>query len=315
MAQKIPAVVIFAPTASGKTALAKEIFGKSSLFDFKGMGEVVSADSQAVYRYLDIGTAKPTKDEMEEIPHHLVDVVEPDCQFGVGEFLEMADAICSDIFSRGKIPVVLGGTGFYIRSFLLGLPPTPISDPVLRGKLKERLAKEGNGPLYHELKTVDPVYAKKIDLHDGYRICRALEVYYATGKSLSSFALPTQLRGGYDFCTIILKREREELYSRIDSRVDNMFAGGLEMEVERLKSLGYGKDTPAMKAIGYSEFFLDGGLGTDEIKALIKFNTRRYAKKQYTYMRDIPGAVEIPADNVGEVVSHIGSFLSGLGGL
>lgn len=310
MKQKIPVVVIFAPTACGKTALAREIFGMGSPFSFKGRGEVISADSQAVYRYLDIGTAKPGAQEMKDLPHHLVDVVDPSVQFGVGEFLEAADKICPEIYARGKIPVVLGGTGFYIRSFLLGLPPTPISDPVLREKIKQRLAVEGNGPLYYELKQIDPVYAKKIDLHDGYRICRALEVYYASGKNLSSYAMPSQLRSGYDFCTIVLTRDREELYKRIDSRVDLMFRSGLEKEIENLKSMGYTKDTPAMKAIGYSEFFRDEPLMIEEIKSMIKFNTRRYAKKQYTFMRDIPGAVEIPADDVDSVVKKLETFCS-----
>ena len=159
--QKIPVVVIFAPTACGKTALAREIFGSGSLFGFKGMGEVVSADSQAVYRHLDIGTAKPSLEERTELPHHLVDIVSPDRQFGVGDFLELADSSCREIHSRGKIPIVLGGTGFYIRSFILGLPPTPISDPEQREKIKKRLELEGNSALFHELKKVDPVYAKK----------------------------------------------------------------------------------------------------------------------------------------------------------
>ena len=308
--QKIPVVVIFAPTACGKTALAREIFGSGSLFGFKGMGEVVSADSQAVYRHLDIGTAKPSPEERTELPHHLVDIVSPDRQFGVGDFLELADSSCREIHSRGKIPIVLGGTGFYIRSFILGLPPTPISDPEQREKIKKRLELEGNSSLFHELKKVDPVYAKKISPHDGYRICRALEVYYATGKNLSSFELPEKPRPGYTFCTIILTRDRDELFARIDGRVDKMFADGLENEVESLKSMGLTKDSPAMKAIGYREFFDDEKRDSDSIRSLIKFNTRRYAKKQYTFMRGIPGAVEINADDTDAVVDTIRDFLN-----
>lgn len=309
--QKIPVVVIFAPTACGKTALAREIFGEGSLFDFKGRGEVISADSQAVYKYLDIGTAKPNSLELAELPHHLVDVVEPDIQFGVGEFLELADESCRDIVSRGKLPVVIGGTGFYVRSFLMGLPPTPISDPEMREKIKKRLEIEGNGPLYYELKCVDPEYARKIDLHDGYRICRALEVYYSSGKTLSSYNVPTKLRDCYDFCTIILTRERKELYDRIDARVEAMFDSGLVQEIDKLKSMGYTAETPAIKAIGYREFFLpeNENATLEELKSQIKFNTKRYAKKQYTYMRDIPGAIQIHGDDVDGVVKVIKSRL------
>ncbi|MBQ5384635.1 MAG: tRNA (adenosine(37)-N6)-dimethylallyltransferase MiaA [Treponema sp.] len=309
-AQKIPAVVIFAPTACGKTALAREIFGKSSLFCFKGRGEVVSADSQAVYKYLDIGSAKPSPDETADIPHHLVDFVMPDVQFGVGEFLELADGACAEIYSRGKIPVVMGGTGFYIKSFLMGLPPTPISDPVLRESIKKRLSEEGNGKLFYELKQIDPEYAKKINPHDGYRICRALEVYYAGGKNLSSYKIPGTLRPEYSFCTIILTRGREDLYARIDARVDRMFEAGLEKEIEYLRNMGFTKDSPAMKAIGYSEFFRNDCMDLDGIKSLIKFNTKRYAKKQYTFMKGIPGAVEIPADRKDLVVEKIRGFIS-----
>ena len=311
--QKIPAVVIFAPTACGKTALAREIFGRGGLFGFKGTGEVVSADSQAVYRHLNIGTAKPSTEEMVDLPHHLVDVVSPEVQFGVGEFLELADEACADIHSRGKLPVVLGGTGFYVRSFLLGLPPTPVSNPELRAELKKRLEVEGNGPLFHELKLIDPEYARKIDLHDGYRICRALEVYHSSGRKLSSYELPTELREGYGFCTIVLVRDRDDLYSRIDRRVDMMFEAGLEEEVGRLRSMGCTESTPAMKAIGYREFFSGGSMSTDEIRELIKFNTRRYAKKQYTFMRGIPGALEIQADDVKAVSDCIARFLDGFG--
>ena len=306
---QIPAIVIFAPTACGKTALVQRIFGEGSLSCFKGAGEVISADSQAVYRYMDIGTAKPTAEEMASLPHHLVDVVEPDKQFGAGEFLEEADRICREIHARGKIPVIVGGTGFYIRAFLLGLPPTPISDPVMREKIKQRLSTEGNAALYHELKQIDSEYAKKIDLHDGYRICRALEVYYSSGKTLSSYMIPVENRSEYSFCTIILQRDRKELYSRIDQRVISMFENGLRDEVEKLRQMGYGKDSPGMKAIGYREFF-DGESQADaDLISRIQHNSHRYAKKQYTYMNGISG-IQINADDIDGVEKAISSFCS-----
>lgn len=304
----IPVIVIFAPTACGKTALATNIFGRSSFSVLKQKCEVISADSQAVYRHLDIGTAKPTQEEQKELPHHLIDIADPDEQFGLGEFLENADRLCAEINGRNRIPLVLGGTGFYIRNFLLGSPVTPESSIEIRNKIKERLQKEGNAVLYKELLQIDPEYASKINVNDGYRICRALEVYAISGKPLSSFKLPSELRKEYDFCTIILNREREELYRRIDQRVDRMFESGLAEEIERLKSMGYTKESPAMKAIGYSEFF-EEGLSLEKIKEKIKYNSHRYAKKQQTFMREIPSAQIVHADDEKKIMEIISSFV------
>lgn len=298
-------IVIFAPTACGKTALTRDIFGKSSLSYFKGLGEVVSADSQAVYKGLDIGTAKPDEDEQKDIPHHLIDVVTPDVQFGVGEFIELADECCEDIIERGLYPVVTGGTGFYIRNFLMGLPVTPISNVYIRDGLKHRIENEGNFVLYEELKEKDPVSAKKINVHDAYRIVRALEVFYASGRPLSSYELPSSLRKKFRFITIILDRDRKDLYSRINERVDRMFLQGLADEVAQLKASGFTKDSPGMKAIGYSEFFMSDLSSIEEIKERIKKDSRRYAKRQYTFMRDIPGAVTFDADDKDGILDYL----------
>ncbi len=297
-------IVIFAPTACGKTALARNLFGKGSLCCFKDRGEVVSADSQAVYIGMDVGTAKPDAEERADIPHHLLDIVTPDKQFGVGDFLLLADKACRDILSRGKYPIVLGGTGFYIRNFLLGLPVTPASDPVRRELLKERMAQEGSAVLYRELQSVDAPAAEKINPHDEYRIIRALEVYYSSGKPLSSYKLPSELRKDFDFLPIILTRGREDLYQRIDARVEQMFSQGLAEEVKRLKAAGYSETSPGMKAIGYSEFFLPG-LSLPAIKQRIKADSHRYAKKQYTFMRDIPHAVSFAADDVASILRYL----------
>ena len=300
-----PVIVIFAPTACGKTALARELFGKSSLSCFKGLGEVVSADSQAVYKGLNIGTAKPDEIEKQDIPHHLIDVVTPDVQFGVGEFIDLADELCEQIINRGHYPVVTGGTGFYIRNFLMGLPVTPISSEKTRNVLKLRIEKEGNQALYNELKQKDPVSAEKINIHDAYRIVRALEVFYASGKPLSSYKLPSSLRNKFHFIPIILDRDRDDLYNRINERVDRMFLQGLADEVEQLKAAGYTKDTPGMKAIGYSEFFMPELTSIEQIKERIKKNSRRYAKRQYTFMRDIPGAVTFNAEDKDGILSYL----------
>lgn len=301
-------VVVFAPTACGKTALARKIFGKSSLSCFKGMGEVISADSQAVYKGFDIGTAKPALCEIEDIPHHLVDVCDGNTQFDLGDFMEMADSLCREILSRNKIPLVVGGTGFYIRNFLLGSPVTPESNETIRSQVKLKLSQLGKKALYEELKIIDPEYASKINVNDELRICRALEVFYISGKPLSSYKLNTTLRNDFDFCPIILTRDKEDLYRRINERVDLMFEMGLEAEVKKLISLGYTWESPAMKAIGYSEFFYEGFTGKKLVER-IKTDSRHYAKKQYTYMKGIPGAVEIHADDENKFLDTIKKFI------
>ena len=297
---RIPVIVLFAPTASGKTALAIKLFGKSSLSSFKDKAELVSADSMQVYKGLDIGTAKPDESEKKELKHHLIDILEPDAQFSVADFVSMADSCCSEIFSRGKIPLIAGGTGFYIRNFILGLPKTPVSDEKIRNHLKERIKKEGREVLYAELKSVDPESAAKINVNDEYRICRALEVFYSTGKPRSSFKISTKMRENYDFKVIILETPREKLYEKINLRVEKMFANGLEQEIHSHCKKGFGKSSPGMQAIGYREWFLDDGtLRTDSERVLfeIQHDSRKYAKKQYTFMADIPGAVKIDASD------------------
>lgn len=293
MPQKIPVIVIFAPTASGKTALAVNMFGKSSLSVFNGKAEIVSADSMQVYRNLNIGTAKPTGQERKELPHHLIDIRNFDETYSVSDFVDDADECCKEIYSRGKIPVVMGGTGFYIRNFIIGLPKVPSCDEKIRTELKERLSHEGVSALYSELLKIDAESAAKINKNDSYRIIRALEVFYSTGRRRSSFMINAGLRDKYDFCIMILKRERSELYARIDMRVEQMFKDGLEDEVRSVIALGASAETPSMKAIGYREWFSAGenmsepGAG---IKEAIKRDSRRYAKKQFTFMHGIPDA-------------------------
>ena len=230
---KIPAIVLFAPTASGKTALTRELFSPQGSH-FILNAEVVSADSQAVYRHLDIGTAKPTKEFCKEIPHHLIDILEPDQQFNVSDFVDAADEACRKIIKKGKIPVICGGTGFYIRNFLYGVPPTPVSDEKLRNELKQRILIEGNEALYRELQQIDPESALKIHQNDSYRICRALEIYYLCGKTRTSFQMEHKLREMYDFLFIVLEPDRQELYQKIAVRVENMFESGLENEIKKL---------------------------------------------------------------------------------
>lgn len=305
--KKIDVIVIFAPTASGKTALTKELFSEQgSHFIFKG--EVISADSMQVYKKLDIGTAKPTKDFCSLIPHHLIDLLEPDQQFNVSDFIDKADEACFEISKRGNIPVVCGGTGFYIRSFLYGLPKTPETDENLRNQLKQRIAIEGNEKLYKELQALDPESAAKIHVNDAYRICRALEVYYLSGTKRSDFKVENKIRDKFNFIFLVFNPPRDVLYERIRQRVDIMFEEGLEKEVKGLISAGYTRETPGMKAIGYSEFFEYNDIET--IKERIKHDSCKYAKKQYTYIRDIPGSIVVPFTADDESLSNVKNIIS-----
>ena len=311
--ERIPVLVIFAPTAAGKTALLRNLFGEGSPYFFKGRAEIISADSMQVYRGMDIGTAKPDLLLQKELPHHLIDICNPDEQFSASQFIQKASECCGKLHERGKIPVVAGGTGFYIKSFLLGLPETPPGDSGIRALLVKRAENEGLPVLYEELKKIDAAAALKIHKNDAYRIERALEIFLCTGRPLSSFAVPRTLRSGFDFCTLVLARSREELYRRIDERVDSMFSSGLAMEFNSLVQAGYTSSSPGMAAIGYRELFsaftngipfLPGGtlgaqdsLKLEKVKDEIKKNSRHYAKKQYTIMKDIPGAAFCPLDS------------------
>lgn len=312
---RIPVVVLFAPTASGKTALSIKLFGKSSLFCFKGRAELVSADSMQVYKGLDIGTAKPDENEKNELPHHLIDILEPDEQFSVADFVSMADSCCREIYGRGKIPLVAGGTGFYIRNFIMGLPETPVSDEKIRNSLKERIKNEGNEALYAELKSVDAESAAKINVNDGYRICRALEVFYSTGKPRSSFKISSKMRENYDFKVIVLEAERAKLYEKINFRVEKMFERGLAGEVRALYEKGFGKSAPGMQAIGYREWFMDDGSLRSDVENVmqeIKRDSRKYAKKQYTYISGIPGALKIDASDEEKMIFEVQKALKAI---
>lgn len=297
-------IVIFAPTASGKTALTRELFSpKGSHFILNA--EIISADSQAIYKEMDIGTAKPNEELCKDIPHHLINIISPEEQYNVSDWVDAADKACDDILERGKIPVVCGGTGFYIRNFIYGVAPTPTSDEKLRNQLKKRIETEGNQSLYNELKKIDPESAAVIHVNDAYRICRALEVYYLSGRTRTSYKIEQIPRPKYNFIFIVLEPDREILFERIRKRVDLMFEEGLEKEVKTLIYRGYSKETPGMKAIGYSEWFVSDDL--EEIKEAIKHHSCKYAKKQYTYIRDIPGSqiVKFDGKNYDDVIKII----------
>ncbi|MCR5045013.1 MAG: tRNA (adenosine(37)-N6)-dimethylallyltransferase MiaA [Treponema sp.] len=273
------------------------------LFSGKKEARIISADSMQVYRGMDIGTAKPTLEERKALPHYLIDIKNPDEQYSVAEFVEKADSLCEEFYKKGVLPIVCGGTGFYIRAFLLGLPTTPASDPEKRQKLQEELLKEGQEAMWQKLFLADPESAKKIQVHDSYRVLRALEIVQTTGKPRSAFAQSPSLREKYDFSTIILERDKDVLYRRIEERVDKMFELGLEKEAKALTQK-YGPENPGMQAIGYREFFEKDSEGKElsvqEIAAKIKKDSKRYAKKQIVFTRGIPGAKTIMIDGASE---------------
>lgn len=316
----IPVLVIFGSTATGKTALSEalflsdppEILQNPSFYSFRGKAEIISADSMQVYRGMDIGTAKPHPDVLHDLPHHLIDIINPNEQFCAGDFVRLADRACSDIHARRKFPVILGGTAFYIRNFLYGLPVTPESDSVVRQTLRNRMDTEGSSVLYRELGLIDPVSASRIHINDEYRILRALEVYQVSSKPLSSFNVSHTYRSGYRVLFISLDRSREELYQRIDSRVQSMFDAGLENEVRSLREAGYVKEDPGMQAIGYREFFsaTEGNLTAEAICAQIQHNSRHYAKRQETFIRSLPGVMHFPADDYLSIYHAVTAFYS-----
>jgi tRNA dimethylallyltransferase len=263
-----------------------------------------------VYRTMDVGTAKPRAELLERMPHHLIDIVDPDRQFDVGEFVRRADSLSAEISARGKLPVVAGGTAFYLKSFACGLPGTPPRSPALRRELQKELEIRGLPSLYSELSRIDPSYARSISSSDPARVIRALEVYRLSGRMLSSYRLPKALRDAYRFLLIGLKRSREDLHERIDRRVEGMFAAGLREEVKSLLGRGYGWGDPGMKGIGYREFhgMQLGHLTLFGVKEQIKRNTKSYAKRQITFFRALPAAQWFHAQEFGQAVEAIESW-------
>ena len=274
-------LVIVGPTASGKTRMAVELAQRHN-------GEVISADSMQIYRTMDIGTAKPTKEEMGGIPHHMIDVADPEEDFSVARYVEMAAQCVDDVLARGKLPIVAGGTGLYIDSLLSGRTFAPFSpDSALRGELERELAEKGGQAMLEALAQVDPEAAQRLHPNDHKRIVRALEVYRSTGKTITQYNRETQaIPPRYNALTIGLAfQDRQAMWRRIDQRVDEMVAAGLEDEVRRLLTSGISPKCTAMQAIGYKEFTqaLSGEMTWQEAADVVKLRSRQYAKRQLTW--------------------------------
>ena len=279
-------LVIVGPTASGKTRMAVELAQRHN-------GEVISADSMQIYRTMDIGTAKPTKEEMGGIPHHMIDVADPEEDFSVARYVEMASQCVDDVLARGKLPIVAGGTGLYIDSLLSGRTFAPFSpDSALRGELERELAEKGGQAMLEELAKVDPEAAQRLHPNDHKRIIRALEVYRSTGKTITQHNRETQaIPPRYDALTIGLAfQDRQAMWKRIDQRVDEMVAAGLEDEVCRLLTSGISPKCTAMQAIGYKEFTqaLSGEMTWQQAAEVVKLRSRQYAKRQLTWFGRSP---------------------------
>jgi tRNA dimethylallyltransferase len=267
-------MLLVGPTAVGKTEL--------SLRTAKRLrGEIVSADSRQVYRYMDIGTAKPSPEQRTQVRHHFIDVIDPDEYFSAGEYGRQGRGVIHEVFHRGSVPLVVGGSGLYIRALVDGFFDPVVFDARVRKNLRGRMKKFGPEALHAELKKIDQGTAVRIHPHDSQRIVRALEVYEITGRPLSSLRKESTEDTTFEPLFIGLTRPRPELYERIDRRVEGMIEAGLVDEVKRLSARGYGRTLNSMQTVGY----LDGEFHLEEAVRRIKRNSRHYAKRQLTWFR------------------------------
>jgi len=275
-------ICIAGPTASGKTALAVELAKRLN-------AEVISCDSMQIYEGMNIGTAKPTKREMQGIPHYMLDVAHPSEDFSVSRYCEMADPILQDILARGKTAIIAGGTGLYMDALIKGNTFAPCPSTGMREKLEQQADRDGMEVMLSLLASVDPDSAAKLHLADRKRILRALEVYYETGETITAHnqknqSVPPKYR---PLWFALEDADRQDLYARIDSRVDNMLEEGLLDEIQMLLARGIPEKCTAMQAIGYKEFidYLAGRCSLEEASDLVKQASRHYAKRQLTWFR------------------------------
>ena len=277
---KPPLILIVGPTAVGKTELAIQLAERLN-------GEIVSADSRLFYRGMDIGTAKPSREEQARVPHHLIDIANPDEILSLAVFQQKAHEIIADIHSRNKLPFLVGGTGQYVRAVTEGwTPPEVVPDEALRSELEKQKDQNGIYWLHEKLRELDPTAAEKIDARNFRRTIRALEVIMTTGKKFSEQR--GQIDSPYHLITIGLIRPRVELYARVDARIDSMFANGFLDEVKNLLASGYSPTLPTMSAIGYRECIqvLEGKLTLEEAKQAIRRMTRIFVRRQANWFKE-----------------------------
>ncbi|MBO0573979.1 tRNA (adenosine(37)-N6)-dimethylallyltransferase MiaA [Clostridium botulinum] len=291
----IDLLILAGPTAVGKTDISIKLAKKLN-------GEIISADSMQIYKYMDIGSAKITKEEMKGIPHHLIDVVAPHEEFNVSSFKTLAEKCIKDIWSRGKLPIIAGGTGLYINSLIYNYDFTDADrDEDYREYLIRLSEDKGKEYVHSLLKDIDEKSYEKLYPNDLKRVVRALEVYKITGKSISEYTKENEKKLyniPYNINYFVLNMNREVLYERINKRVDIMMDKGLIEEVKKLESMGYTPDMQSMKGIGYKEilFYLKGDISLDEAIYLIKKGSRNYAKRQLTWFRKDKRSIWIDKD-------------------
>ena len=274
-------IAVMGPTAVGKTRLVLQLA--------KDVGaEIINADSMQIYRFMDIGTAKPTLADREEVAHHLLDIVDPDQDFDASRYSQLAREVIRSLDEQGKIAIVVGGTGLYLKAVFHGLFPGPFSDPVIRQRLHKEAEKKGGSQLYHRLQEVDSTTAQRLHPHDLFRIIRALEVWECSGRPLSVLQEEHSFsERPFRTLKIGLNRPRPELYERINRRVEEMMATGLLQEVRELLNRGYGSHLRSMQALGYRHMVqhLEDGVEIEKVTETMKRDTRRYAKRQMTWFR------------------------------
>lgn len=277
-----PLVILTGPTAVGKSALSIAL---AKAID----GEIISADSMQVYRGMDIGSAKLTREQMQGVPHHLIDILEPSEVFHVALFKQLADCKIQEIYGRGHIPILVGGTGFYIQAVLYDIDFTPNEeDSSFREELEQYARREGAQALYERLRAVDPEACSYIHANNVKRVVRALEFYHQTGQKISEHnAAEHSKKSPYQHAYFVLQDERDKLYRQIEQRVDDMMAEGLLQEVTALQAKGFSRDMVSMQGLGYKELlaYLAGECTLEEAVSIIKRDTRHFAKRQLTWFR------------------------------
>lgn len=306
--ESLPIILLAGPTAVGKTFLSMELARRLGT-------EIVNADSMQIYRYMNIGTAKPTREERALVPHHLLDVVDPDEAFDAARYLELAAPVVDGLHARGKIPLVVGGTGLYLKILTRGICPATPGNPDIREALKREEKERGLAEMHAELLRVDPVLGRKIHPHDRQRVLRALEVYRITGIPLSS----RQEQHGfqetvYPSIKVFLYRERDEIYKRINERVLMMMEEGFLDEVRHLMEMGFGPELRPMQSLGYKQLVrhLLGEGTLEEAVEQIQRETRRYAKRQMTWFRGDPEFRWFHVHDVEEIMEWIQNVVAGI---
>ena len=303
--EKIPVLVICGPTASGKTALALSLVEKFPV-------EIISADSRQVYRRMDIGTAKATQQEQSVVPHHMIDLIDPDQNFSVADFIDQARSHIFNIAARGKIPCIVGGTGLYIRALLGGLADLPSADPELRQQLHQREQSEGAGSLFRELQRVDPVAAAALHPNNLIRIVRALEVCLVSGRKISELKTEHGFsEQPYRVLQLAPDLLRDELYLRINQRTEQMLSAGLIDEVRELVR-DYSATLKALQTLGYREVvrYLNSEIDEELMCEEIKKYTRHYAKRQLTWFRKEADIIWVDSSmKSGKILEYIDDFL------